>query len=171
MKIEQTTVQKIHITNVDRLDPVTVVVEDIEPGKGKIIIECYGESWSSYWGGMGGRSISEFFMDCGNDYLIGNLTSRLYSTVPLEGHELESAVKKDLFFDRKKRVITAERARNIYDDIELYGLCDQDSNSILSRIYGEEWFRCIPEGPNHKYEYLSRIVDAVKEAFKQLEGC
>ncbi len=60
MKIETSTVTKLTITEVARLDPITVILEDIEPRKGKIIIECYGKSWSSYWGGLWlhGRTLS-----------------------------------------------------------------------------------------------------------------
>lgn len=40
------------IEDVRGLDPVTVIMRDTEPGKGKLIIECYSRAWSCYWGGM-----------------------------------------------------------------------------------------------------------------------
>lgn len=69
MKVQASNVQKMLITEVPGLDPVTVILEDIEPRKGKIIIECYSKSWSAYWGGMGDRNIAEFFCSCNDHYL------------------------------------------------------------------------------------------------------
>lgn len=56
-----------------RLDPIRVTLHDVSPGHGRIIIECYGKAWSSYWGGMGDLSIKDFFCSCGSDYLITKL--------------------------------------------------------------------------------------------------
>lgn len=112
MKIEKSKIEKLKITEAKNLDPVSVYLEDFEPGKGKIIIECYGKSWSSYWGAMSGRTISEFFFDANNDYLACKL-----------------------------------------------------ANGIQSRVY-ESPDDEIGE-PNHHYEYLCRIIDAVREALSQ----
>jgi hypothetical protein len=53
MKIETSKVTKIRITDlIDsefKLDPITVILEDLGPSKGKILIECYGQSWAAYW--------------------------------------------------------------------------------------------------------------------------
>ncbi|MCK5607797.1 hypothetical protein KAR91_38295 [Candidatus Pacearchaeota archaeon] len=140
MKITKSNPLKIKIEEVERLDPITVILEDLEPGKGKIIIECYGESWSSYWGGMGDRTISEFFCSCDNDYLAKNLDSGIPQTV---------------------------------DDEEKW---DDEFDISLKQFKFEEYERgfslnCpeIPQKPNPKYEYLSRILDTVKEALKELK--
>ena len=53
MKTESMQVIKIILTDLDRLDPVTVIAEDIEQGIGEITITCYGKAWTAYWGGMG----------------------------------------------------------------------------------------------------------------------
>lgn len=55
------------------LDPIRVIVEDLEPGRGRITISCYDMAWTGFWGAMGGRTIRDFFMDCGSDYLAGNM--------------------------------------------------------------------------------------------------
>jgi len=111
MKVEKSKVQKFKITEVKNLDPVNVFLEDFEPGKGEIIIECYGKAWSVYWGAMGSKPISVFFCYVDNNYIIGKLDG---------------------------------------------GLC--------SRVYES------PDDevgtPNYQYEYLSRIIDTVKEALK-----
>ena len=112
MKIEKSTVEKIKITGAKNLDPVSVFLEDLEPGRGKITIECYGKSWSAYWGAMGKeRTISQFFCDANTEYIVGYLDGQLRSV--------------------------------IYESYE-----DEEGT------------------PNHHYEYLCRIVGAVKEALK-----
>lgn len=61
------------IREVPSLDPVTVILEDIGPGEGRVFVECYGEAWAAYWGGMGQRTIAQFVSECGIDYLHSNL--------------------------------------------------------------------------------------------------
>ena len=48
MKLETSTVTKLQLTELNNLDPISVILENYEPGKGKIIIECCGKSWSSF---------------------------------------------------------------------------------------------------------------------------
>lgn len=141
MKIEESTVKKLSLTELDRLDPVTVILEDFKPGHGKIIIECYGEAWASYWGAMGDRGIAEFVRSCDVHYLAKNL-SKLPATV----------------MDIDKINKAAEAA----------GLEEMEEGNLnrktLAAIYGDEWWYGAPEEPNHKYEYLCRIITAVKTA-------
>ena len=73
MQITTSTVTRLEITGANRLDPIRVYLEDYEPGKGRITISCYDAAWVGYWGAMGGRTIKEFFLSCGSDYLEGNL--------------------------------------------------------------------------------------------------
>lgn len=62
-------VEAMVITGHQGLDPITVFWQDYGPGSGQVTIYCYGEAWTSYWGGMGNRMIKEFFSDCDLDYL------------------------------------------------------------------------------------------------------
>lgn len=55
------------------VDPVTVILEDMAPGAGRVIVECYGSAWSGYWGAMGNMRVREFFCDCGPDYLCSRM--------------------------------------------------------------------------------------------------
>ena len=61
----------------ERLDPVTVIIKD-EKGKGKLIIECFGESWSTYFGSIGGKSLIKFIAGLGSDYLGNRLISNTF---------------------------------------------------------------------------------------------
>lgn len=44
MKITQSTIEQMVITDVERLDPVKVMIENIKPGVGNITITCFGKS-------------------------------------------------------------------------------------------------------------------------------
>lgn len=165
MEVEKSTVTKLKISNIDKLDPVTVILEDIGPRQGKIIIECYSESWASYWGGMGDRSIAEFFCSCGNDYLIGNLSSTR-STVTDED-AIESDAKKRVCKLRRDGELNRFFAREMFDDI---GECGPDiinNYKLLSDVYGDDWYHSLPSKKNPEYEYLERICDAVKTGMCQ----
>jgi len=169
MKIERTKVEKLKLTELDALDPITVILEDIAPRQGKIIIECYGQSWSSYWGGMGDRTISQFFCSCDNGYLIGNLSS-INSMIPDWGG-LPDHVKKEVIKIRRDGEFDKDQAREIWDEIHwLEGVESYDGlhaySEMLVKVFGDDWWYGLPEKENPDYVYLSRIVDSVKVALK-----
>ncbi len=77
MRIEQSTVTKLTLTEIDGLDPVTVILENHAPGKGKIIIECYGEVWF-----CDDAPTEQLFYGLTSDDCITNLTDLAKSTAP-----------------------------------------------------------------------------------------
>ena len=62
-------VTAIEITGAPALDPIRVITQDLGPGQGRIIIECYGKAWGSYWPSMGDRNIRKFVSECDPGYL------------------------------------------------------------------------------------------------------
>ena len=102
MKIEAGTVTILHISEVPRLDPIRVTLDDIGPGQGRINIECYGKAWASYWGAMGKESIAQFVVTCDNHYLIKNLAPGLDGD-KFCGHQLEANACKLVTQMRRKR--------------------------------------------------------------------
>lgn len=169
MEIQRSTVEKLKITDVKNLDHVSVFLEDLEPGKGKITIECYGKSWSNYWGGMGDRTISKFFCSANNDYIAGKM----------DGSLRHNAVDEDSIPEHAKNHVKQLLSDFDIDDLEanellseLNGWSGEDllqNREILSKIYGPDYWYSLPEIPNHEYEYLCRILNAVKAALKQIE--
>ena len=149
MKVKATKTTKITLSDIDALDPVTVILDDIAEGQGKIIIECYCKSWSSYWGAMGEQTnVAQFVCGCDEHYLAKNL-SNISSTVNDFDKINKEAEKRDLS--------TMDESYLVY--------------STLEEIYGPEWFRDLPQKPNHEYVYLCRIINAVKDGLKvYLEG-
>lgn len=69
MKTELLNVIKYQIIP-DNYDLINIYFDDIEPRKGRVIIECYGKVWSIFWDGMGSKKVKDFFMFCENEYLI-----------------------------------------------------------------------------------------------------
>jgi hypothetical protein len=205
MLIERSTVTKLLISDLNksnyRLDPVTVFLEDLgqrtyedenkQPRitkQGKITIECYGESWSAYWGGMGNRTVAQFFDNCSVDYLAGCLKrgTSLECQV-FNGEMLERAVKKTIIDCRRMRPgwgqhecgsLDKEDARELWDNATDFlgtfetteGLMhSSDAGEILTALYGNEWHYFVQSNcfsPNPHYLYLCRIIAAVQEALR-----
>lgn len=176
MLIERTSAVKIVLSQLEALDPVTVFLEDFEPGKGKITISCYGQSWSSYWGGMSGDDVATFFCRCEPCYLIGNLAPQLYST-RFSGDVLVEKAKRFVLDCRRGRTaahhpyaLDKQEARSLYDRIEGQLTSIEQPNDIwhygelLSELFGDEYHYAASEAdePNPDYEYLARIVRAVQ---------
>lgn len=73
MKIENAITRTILIRDIPSLDPVTVVFRDESPGRGEIIVECYGKAWAAFWGAMGNKTVREFVASCDADYIANKL--------------------------------------------------------------------------------------------------
>lgn len=69
MKIETTTLQALTLRDVPGLDPVTAILRDLAPGKGQLIVECYGKAWSAFWGAMGAETVSQFVRTASPGYV------------------------------------------------------------------------------------------------------
>jgi len=171
MKIQESTTRKLLLTEVKALDPITVFLEDLEPRKGKITINCWDSSWSAYWGGMGKNSIAEFFISCNNSYLIGNL-SRVNANIDDYDH-LDVWLKSEIIKLRKDRDIDKDEAAELWSDIEIncqnceHWIKSESGNKLCHKVIGDDWWHSIPSISNPEYLYLERIVDAVRDALKQ----
>lgn len=78
MKIRQgISVDYFIIDDLERLDPVTVIIKDAGQS-GKIIIECFGEAWSTYFGSIGNRKLNDFISGIDSGYLSSRLISNTF---------------------------------------------------------------------------------------------
>lgn len=184
MKVEAGTVTIVRITDVmtpHRLDPIRVTLDDIERGKGRINIECWGKAWASYWGGMGDKTIAEFFVSCHNDYLIGNLAPGLPEE-RFSNDALQALCKKTIRGRRKRTgtiahefgTLSKEDAADLMRRVEDLS-CDHESDvyakhALMDAIFGTDGVFMAAQAKelNPEYEYLGRICDAVREALKTL---
>lgn len=144
MKIEKRQTETYLLSDLDALDPVTVSVTNYELGRGKITIECYGKSWSTYWGGMGERTIQQFFLRCDNPYILDRFLAKTSET------DYEEISR------RSNGEICAT------SDVEIAMMA-----SDMREHFGDDWYMDLPQRPTGEYSYVSRIVDAVKQAFKE----
>lgn len=173
MKIQEASVRKIYITELARLDPITVFLEDIAPRHGKVTITCYNQSWTAGWCGMGDRSVTEFILSCSTGYIAGNLDRNLDSQIA-DMDNILSWARGKILSDRKDQLISKDEAAELYSDagdlesIECESTLWDVHGDLLQRIFGDEWFMQLPKTTNPKYEYLCRIVEAVKEALQKV---
>ncbi|MGO3890128.1 MAG: hypothetical protein ACTJHW_04035 [Paenalcaligenes sp.] len=59
----------------DNLDPITVYVEQFSEVASRIIIHCWDQSWTAFWGGHGSEGLERFFLESDDGYLFGYLIS------------------------------------------------------------------------------------------------
>lgn len=195
MKVETSTVTKLVISDVPRLDPITVFLEDFglrdcghaddpnyKTGSGKITINCWDKSWNAFWGGMGPRTVAQFVAGCGSDYVL-NCLSRGLSSTHFTGNALHDFAKRCIVERRRGRnlhnweqgSLDSEDARSLWRridglrDIETTNECWHRSD-LLTELFGEEWHYPVGDNAveeNHDYTYLLRIVEAVQQALAE----
>jgi len=73
MRIETQDARVFRIYDAPKLDPILVVMQDLGPGVGRLLLECYGDAWSGYWGATGERTIQQFVLGCSADYIAGKM--------------------------------------------------------------------------------------------------
>lgn len=176
MKVTETKVQSIEITEVERLDPIRVMAENYEPGQGRITITCYGKAWTSAWFAMGGDTVQAFFIRVSNDYLIDNFAPNMSSEVDDDNDANVEFIKSEICKWRRSGEISLDKARELWGEASASHDVKQDccsgfSSYALLEILGDDAaYAKWPTVPNHEYQYLERILDAVREALKQVEA-
>ncbi|WP_097570952.1 hypothetical protein [Escherichia coli] len=175
MKIEKMDVLAFTISEVERLDPVRVMIENYEPGKGRITLTCFGKAWTGAWFAMGGDTVQEFIKRVSNEYLIGYFDQQLESTVDDDNDENLIFVKSEILRLRRQLEISHEEARAMWyeaenaEDVKAC-CCDYLVGEKLLGLFGDApWYAKWPKVPNHEYQYLDRIVGAVRDGLNELE--
>lgn len=144
MNITESQVTKIVITKHESLDPITAIFEDFGPAQGKFLIECWGESWSHYWGAMGpGSTVRQFFLSCSADYL----ACKCVKNTRVTDYDAISAKIDEL----------------VCSDDDLV-----ENGDLMREHYGDDWRMDLPQTNSTEYLYFCRIVEAVKAALRQL---
>ncbi len=73
-RIESTRIaQVITITTDNALDPIDVIMIDHAPGQGRLIVRCYAQAWTAWWGAMGDNDVRSFVCTATADYVAGRL--------------------------------------------------------------------------------------------------
>lgn len=174
MKWTESTVTKLLISDVDGLDPVTAYIENYELGQGKLTIEIYGESYSSYWGGMGENTLEQFILNTDNHYLSKNLASLAQLSEPDYDGFITHA-KKELIEQRRMWGGKKEQIRELWNKLtEIEPSKEYFHNALnhqrLHEIAGDDWWHLIPEVDSTLYKYLCKILDALKACLSERAG-
>ena len=128
------------------LDPITVYVTQHSERAGQITFDCYGKAWSCYWGGMSQATLEEFFLSCGNDYILGKI--------------LEETKQTD-FDEINNRAAEAGIELGVTSDVEV-----AHSATQMAQIFGDDWYMDLPTCQTDEYHYVRKIIDAIKAVFK-----
>lgn len=175
MKVTMSEITKIRIEGAPALDPIDVFLEDHGPKQGSITIKCYGESWTTYWGGMWeGLTVAQFFCNAPEDYVLDRLYPGTDFTVS-DWSGLEGKMKALVIDQRKKFALGKDEARRLFNEIEFMSFPaegehpSKDVTDMIVSLFDYCWWDHIPQKTNPKYTYLRRIVQAVREALTSID--
>ena len=173
MKITESQVKKLRITDVQNLDHLTVIVENFSKGSGKIIIECFGESWSHYWSHywshMGdGYTLETFFCQASNEYIAGKLCRGREDEPSWQG--MQDILRKEIIKMRKNGDIEKHEARSFFNDASSidHEVSAHFNSELLVSVLGYDWMFDIPYEPTREWRYLMKIIPVVKAAFAEI---
>lgn len=65
-----------HIPASPGLDPITVYMNDAEPGRGGLLVECYSCAWACFWGSMGNGATVQQFVSTSDEHYVANCLIR-----------------------------------------------------------------------------------------------
>lgn len=147
MEIKKRKTDTYILTNLDDLDPVTVYVTNYETGKGKLVIESFGEAWANYWVAMGERTLQEFVMKASNDYLLRKLCRQTKQT---DFNKINELAKKSGF----DICVTS--------DVEVAMQAGD-----MAKCFGDDWYMDLPQCETQEYKHLHSILNAIKDAFSK----
>lgn len=170
MKITSSTVTKIRIDGAPALDPIDVFLEDHEPKQGSVTIKCYGQSWTTFWGSMWeGLTVGQFFCEAPESYVI----DRLWPTGKQERipdyDALPDKLKAEVIRQRRIGTMGKHQARELFDECDGVMVTDTTPDTkLIEKILDYCWWDHIPMKTNPEYDYLRRIVQAVRQALPQV---
>jgi hypothetical protein len=154
-----------------------------QTASGKITINCGSSCWNAWWDGMEPRTVAEFVVKCGWDYVL-NFLDRGISSTRFSGRALHAFAKKCIFQRRRQQTrrhnweldeLSKDEARELWHDIEVLRSVESPNecwhhDKLLTELFGDEWHYPICDKAveeNHEFTYLQRVVEAVQEALRQ----
>ena len=173
MKITSQIIHKLLLTEIPSLDPISVYLEDIAPGKGSITISCANESWSYQWNAMGNPNITSFIASCSLDYLADKFAPHLQTQI-LDFAPIEKQVKANILSSRRHRQLPKHVARTLFDEssdlkgVSNFNEFDRVWKTDFSPDAAKSFEVQLSSLPNPKYQYLLRILSTIQSACQNI---
>lgn len=166
MKIEKLQTLTVKISNVAKLDLITVTFDDEGNGKGRLTVNCAETSLSCRWPAMG-CSLVDFVDSCGEDYLISSMSGVSEYVDSKDTENFVKILQAEVIRLRKSKDIEQNEARRLFAEADDFSF-DFNLNPAHS-IFGDAWHLQIPAIKNPEYIYQHRIIETVKLAVKQMK--
>lgn len=106
---------------------------------------------------------------------IGYFDPQLQSTIDDDNDANLAFVKGEIIRLRREQEIDGNEARSMWDEAEdaedvKASCCNYLVGDKLLNLLGDDpWYAKWPSVPNHHYQYLERIIDAVRGGIAELE--
>lgn len=124
----------------------------------------YAFRWTSWgWTSWGPRDFREFMLGIGDDYLLSKIASQVY-----DGAATESAIRRDILSERRKRNMDRERAREEWDLLDVHDLSHEFG---FYEWAGETSFDDAPSYACHRYDgdarsFAEKTMPRLREAIR-----
>lgn len=181
MDIKKSEVSKITVSDLDSLDPVTILLDESSSKSGSITIEWYGHTWSSYWDSINTPSLMDFILTCDNEYLANCLWDESKDQMEFDVVKFERQVKSMILDSRREQMLDKDFARELFD-IENWSTYSPkhvydkwrtplfvDEGKFNEFVENFLNFIDYPEKQTSLYRTLLDIVNVVKKAFSELQ--
>ncbi len=152
ISVSSTQVRCYKIEGLKNLDLVSVYIEDLGKGKGKITLECFGKCWSYFWGSIGDQTIEQFFNSMSVAYLANCFWDHSHPQHEHDFSKVQKAVRKTVIEYRKDGLIDKNLARVIYQ-------ISADSWSYCAPVHSGDTWKCPSELIDNDFEYIGSMLD------------
>lgn len=173
MKLTETKVLSLEISELRDFDPIRIMTENYGPGRGRITISCESRAWTSAWYAMSDRTVEQFFCDCGNDYLISNMAGDIRSESDDDNDANVAFMKKEVLRLRREGEVTKDEAFDCWSEIDgsydIKGkICSGDTCiSQVPYFSTDPWYLPWPSVLNPAFTRLNSMFDTVRDVLTQ----
>ena len=187
MKVIDKLIRSLRIEDSIKQDPVTVYFENLGRSKGKVTIEYFGETYSTYWGATGCDTIEEFFVYASNDYIIDRFSdcnrtifdsNKFFSDANEKNKDnlAKGLINQREFEDLEEKIESIRFEENFDYNFGSDG-CKPIHEDFFGEIFGkhleymEEWWieYETPFMVNPEYTHIDTLINIVKEALAKLD--
>ena len=156
MKVETSQVTKIHISNIEGIEPITVILEDLGQSSGKLIVKCSYEVWTCQLVWSEESSFIETISSMNVEYLQAYLSGS--EQFIIDGEKVQS----DILHLRRNKKLDRLTARKLYSVSFKQFVCVwlAENEKLIARIYGGDK-HSVPHRDNWHYLYERKIFQAV----------